>query len=287
VWVADLVGADPANMGATLDKLKEQWQPKNKGMMVARAMEQPGSSKVPCATPPEARFRGVENQLYRVEIHNGGTAAEATCKWSRENGSVVFPLKSPAGNELYLSSLGRDGRLELRTGDWVELEDESSVLWGEPQPLRRVVEIDPLEMLVTLDQAPGGDIGKNLAANPLLRRWDQRADPKGPGTIPIKESMADWITLEDGVQIQFRPAPDGQPPHQYRPGDYWLIPARTVSGDVEWPGSVANPEPRPPRGVRYHLAPLAALSIGNDLKLVGTLSKHRRLFISLLQTTPA
>jgi hypothetical protein len=59
-----------------------------------------------------------------------------------------------------------------------------------------------------------------------------------------------WIELEDGVQVQF------QPGGQYNTGDYWLIPARTVSGDIEWPGG-NNPSPLPPHGIVHHYAPLA------------------------------
>jgi len=41
------------------------------------------------------------------------------------------------------------------------------------------------------------------------------------------------LTLADGVQIQFQKSdPDG-PAETYRTGDYWLIPARTATGDVE------------------------------------------------------
>ena len=39
------------------------------------------------------------------------------------------------------------------------------------------------------------------------------------------------------------------------------IPARTATGDVEWPGPVGQPEARPPRGVRHFYAPLAVLDV--------------------------
>jgi hypothetical protein len=42
----------------------------------------------PCEAP-SAGYRGAENQLYRVEVHNSGTAGQgATFKWSRDNGAV-------------------------------------------------------------------------------------------------------------------------------------------------------------------------------------------------------
>jgi hypothetical protein len=87
------------------------------------------------------------------------------------------------------------------------------------------------------------------------------------GAVPVVEGSGDddfdWITLEDGVQIQFPPASAGgagQPP-AYRTGDYWLIPARVATGDVEWPGTPAHPLARPPHGVEHAFAPLAIVSI--------------------------
>ena len=74
-----------------------------------------------------------------------------------------------------------------------------------------------------------------------------------------------WIfTLEDGVQIQF-PGGAGNPaagtPTFYRTGDYWLIPARVATGDVEWPGPRETPQARLPLGVDHAFAPLGIISI--------------------------
>jgi hypothetical protein len=69
-----------------------------------------------------------------------------------------------------------------------------------------------------------------------------------------------WLKLEDGIEVRFR---TGQ---RYNTGDYWLIPARTGTGDIEWP---RMPDPADPartlpawaraRGVEHRYAPLAAL----------------------------
>jgi hypothetical protein len=48
----------------------------------------------PCLPPPSAGYLGLENQLYRVEIHLGSDAEGGpTFKWSRENGSVVTTIE--------------------------------------------------------------------------------------------------------------------------------------------------------------------------------------------------
>src|SRR6185436_11598465 len=104
----------------------------------------------------------------------------------------------------------------------------------------------------------------DAAKHPLLRRWDQKSD-----ALAVVETTGDedskWIfTLEDGVQIQF-PGAEGdvaaKPLTFYRTGDYWLIPARVATGDVEWPGPRGNPRPRPPHGVEHVFAPLGIITI--------------------------
>jgi hypothetical protein len=110
--------------------------------------------------------------------------------------------------------------------------------------------------------------------HPLLRRWDHRdGDPTlgepqlaNDNALLIQEGR--WLTLEDGVQIWFEPAPAGQQQH-YRASDYWLIQARTAIGDVQWPQVEDGqgrlmPDARPPYGVEHHYAPLAIISFGAD-----------------------
>jgi len=70
------------------------------------------------------------------------------------------------------------------------------------------------------------------------------------------------VTLESGVRIQFQQG-------SFRPGDYWLIPARTATGDVEWPGPPEDPAPLLPHGVEHHYAPLALVGPeGSGLKVL-------------------
>jgi hypothetical protein len=85
------------------------------------------------------------------------------------------------------------------------------------------------------------------------------------GAIVIVEGEGDndgWFTLEDGVQVQFQKPPANSPPNVYTTGEYWLIAARTATGDVEWPGPHDDPEALPPRGVRHAYAPIAHVSTG-------------------------
>ena len=133
----------------------------------------------PCTISPDAQYTGVQNQLYRVEIHDGTAPGVApTFKWSRENGSVVFPILSGNGNVVTLETLGRDDRFGLAEGDWVEAADDQTVLLDTPGTLLQVQAIDPIALTVTLSGKPSFTQG----FNPLLRRWDQtwQGDPTAP-----------------------------------------------------------------------------------------------------------
>src|SRR3954469_7562631 len=243
----------------------ELWQPRHRGLLKAQARPGTPDDTDPCLSSPDARYRG-ENQLYRVEIHNGGTAAGgATFKWSSDNGSVVYPilnLERGSGTvTVTLEHLGRDDRSGLTQGDWVEIADGEEDLRDGTDPLLQVETIDPDTKVVILKGVLKSTIGQSKPPKPLLlRRWDHRRGaskdkPNGAGVFPVKENV--WLDLEDGVQVFFDPA--GGP--TYRSGDYWLIPARVATGDVVWPGPANAPETRPPHGVEHHYAPLGLVTL--------------------------
>lgn len=231
--------------------------------MAARSERPDHADEDPCPVRPDARYRGPENQLYRVEVHEGGAAGEATFKWSRENGSVTLAVDGLDGTWAELASLGGDGRLDLNVGDWVEFADTASVSRGEPLPLLRVEELDLPGRRVRLSDEPGPSVGRRPELRPFLRRWDHRPGsgrpsgrgrrgapaPRG-GALRIEEGG--WLPLEDGVEVWFEPG------RTYRPGDFWLVAARTSTGGVEWPTDAARrPLLQSPAGIRVHYAPLA------------------------------
>lgn len=279
-------------------KLVEKLQPENRGRLRAKAEEaEDPDSFEPCIVSPEARFRGAENQLYRVEIHRGGTAdGVATFKWSRENGSVVLPVRNVSGKVVTLDQMGRDARSGVEVGDWVEVYDRDSARVDGQTPLVQVTAVDPIEMTVTLSDEPHAETERDVRAsptmsNPLLRRWDQKEGDPRRGGLDLRDGAAvikepkpgddegEWLELEDGVRIQFGRGGN------YRAGDYWLIPARTETGDVEWPGEQGKPAPRPPHGVEHYYAPLARITVG-ALRAVNVEADFRRRFPALARCTP-
>ena len=269
----------------------------------------------PCIIPPTSQYRGAENQLYRVEVHTSGYGTlpssgqpkatqrsqqskgtsqrgavtgttqtpNATFKWSRENGSVTFPIvgQIPPGSTgditVTLVGLGRDdSRFALNSDDWVEIVDYEDTLELEAGQLMRVKAVDYVNSTVTLttaaNQIPAAfDTDSDPNKPQLLRRWDYtEMDPQEKGATTLASDGGleiienHWLTLENGIQVLFHHDidqqsdndADDQPPY-YHTGDYWLIPARAATGDIEWPHYKEIHEAVPPHGVVHHYAPLA------------------------------
>jgi Family of unknown function (DUF6519) len=237
------------------------------GKLSARATPDPKSTD-PCIVAPGAGYRRLENQLYRVEIHQGGVLGKATFTWSRDNGSIVTAWQKKTGDDLTVASLGRDPVLGFAAGGWVELTDGDRELTGQPGTLVRLKDargqtltIDPATATGTVDLA-------DFPNGPKVRRWD------GDGETVVRNV---FLPLEDGVEVRFAAG-------TYATGDYWLIPARTATADVEWPlGAGKNPLPQPARGIRHHVCRLAMVELQAGKWEV--LSDCRNLFPPLTELT--
>jgi hypothetical protein len=224
----------------------------------------------PCELPPGSGYRGLENQTYRVEIHEGGEPATATFKWSRENASVVLPVVEMVSSKvLRLASVGRDDVLRISTGDWVEIIDDNFELDGEPGDIRKVT-VDDAERTITFTDALSTDLqpadADDAAARHLrVRRWDQSGvvrdatgtqltdlDAAGSsGLIMVPPSETTQVVLEHGVVVSFSVAAAGG---RFRRGDYWIFAARTADASIE------PLDKAPPLGVHHHYARLGVIT---------------------------
>ncbi|HEV7516228.1 MAG TPA: DUF6519 domain-containing protein, partial [Thermoanaerobaculia bacterium] len=126
----------------------ETWQPAHRGSLRAQAKPS-GDPLDPCVASPAARYRGVQNQLYRVEVHAAGMAGKgATFKWSRDNASTAFAivnLVKESGSKMTtvtLADLGHESRPGLDPGDWVEIVDDGVTLEAQAWPLLQVATVD-------------------------------------------------------------------------------------------------------------------------------------------------
>jgi hypothetical protein len=223
--------------------------------------------KDPCLLPPSAGYRRLENQLYRVEIHTGGARGVAAFKWSRDNATVETSIEQIAGNKVTVADVGKDDVLGFANGQWVEVVDDESELKSAPRPLVQIESVDPGTRRITMKTSLSS---LESLTRLKLRRWDHNGGTTADGVV----STADWIDLEGGIQVQLSEG-------NYRPGDYWLIPARTATGDIEWPPfAIPNtqPAPQPPAGVRHHYCRLALAEVRNGTL---TIQDCRQLFPSL------
>ncbi len=200
-----------------------------------------------CQLPPRAGYQRTENQLYRIEVHHGGDLGTATFKWSRDNGTVATAVEDVLGNDVRVRSVGPDEVLGFATGQWVELVDDAGELDGVAGRLIQIDAVPAGSRDLTMKTTPPA---VNAARHPILRRWDQSGAAAGADGVPI---TGGWQALEDGVEIRFAAGP-------FRSGDYWLVPARTATGEVEWPPYEIpnlNPRPQPPCGIGHHYCRLA------------------------------
>ena len=238
------------------------------------------SSSGPCCLAPNTGYTGLENQLYRVEIHNGGSASSsppATFKWSRDNASVATTVTgiSQSGMVLTVLSTGKDSVLRFTPNDWVEITDDWLELNGLPGELHQVTLVTDAAKTIQLSKPVSSSnfpVDSNNQTDPSRHtrviRWDQSGkvyqsdgktvwtdlDATGTGLIPVPPPGTSLI-LENGVTVSFdlNPGTGG-----FKVGDYWNFAARTVDGTVE------NLVEAPPRGIHHHYARLAILNPPNQ-----------------------
>jgi uncharacterized protein DUF6519 len=235
----------------------------------------------PCELPPAGGYRGLENQLYRVEIHDPGQpGGTATFKWSRDNASVGSRVAACiSASELQLETLGRDEVLRFKADDWVEIIDDARELSQHPGEMRRISIEEGKDRQITLheplpaDMLPAsfpdnsfprrsnlrvrlwshGDVVLSTAGNGATAVFHDLDDPPLKGVIPVPASGT-TLLLENGVTVRFGAAG----PKGFRAGDYWVFAARTADASVE------ILEEAPPRGIHHHYARLALWDAGDN-----------------------
>ena len=267
VWQAKLA---PAPTGATCASFGSDWTPDDSapGRMSARAVPAvaPASD---CMVPEGGGFQRLENQLYRVEVHTGGPIGTATFKWSRDNASMLSTLEAidDTTSQLTVASAGPDDVLGFASAALVEVSDEQRVLSGESGELLPVQSV--LQTTITWGTLTGpAPQMSDFGAAATVRRWDGQLTGVAADT---------WTTLESGVQVQFT---DGE----YSVGDYWLIPARTLTATIDWRQDGELPAFEPPAGIAHHYCPLGLVTLEQG-GLWNVASDCRLVFPSLTEMT--
>lgn len=266
VWQVRVQGRANASCGLDLDAIF----PPSPARLTTSAVAPPAPDD-PCLIAPRVGYRGLENRLYRVEVHVGGNAATARFKYSRDNASVRSPVLSMRRETrgtrdvtvLSVARIGRDPGLRINAGDWVEVTDEHRLLLGESGEMAQVAE-PPLEqpgedgVQVVLDRlipgaggrAFGADAAQLAARRTRIIRWDQAAPRNALDANGLMTVGTAAVALEEGIEARF--ALSGG--NQFRAGDWWNFAARTADASVE----VLNAAP--PEGPIRRYAMLASFA---------------------------
>jgi hypothetical protein len=304
-WVEDqhirevaLGGPDTATRVQTVWQVKittGAYEDNREGTLSARTSPQETNDDL-CSLTGATGYRGLENQLYRVEVHEGGTVdTGASYKWSRDNGSVVGRwVESVAeANTVRVEIAGGTVTERFQAGNWIELTGDARELAGRPgilAKLQRVyddrLEYDPFSVIVPSDMT-----GLNtrtiamslMGAHPRVRRWD------GYGLVVESwfgtgQSDNKWLPLEDGVEVHFWEIGGKYPQAHYHPGQYWLIPARTATRSIEWPLNAEGiADNLSARGITHHFAVLGQLTVvyGSNYELKAEVVDQRPIFCAL------
>lgn len=215
-------------------------------------------------------YQGLENQLYRVEIDQEVSKDNPTptFKWARNNASSMVEANVTEGT-VTIAGSGQGSLLGLKVGQYVELLEEQSELLGKAGTLAQITQVSDITGQLTLNPPPPPNL-----QHVRLRLWDGTGNIDGSkGTNRSKDGR---LVLENGIEIQFT-LDTKEDTYSYKSGDYWLIPARTATGKIDWPHTT----PQPPSGVEHHYARLACLLHTKSLPLV---QDCRRRFFPLAAT---
>ena len=220
------------------------------GRLAARA-DKSASTPGPCTVEAQGGYSGLENQLYRVEIHKGGAAAVATFKWSRENGAIAALVAGQSGDELTIAPVPG---VELAKGDWVEVIDDGRELRGESGVLVRLKDVQGAKL--TLDPAtqdppaPAIKLSDSIGRT-KVRRWEVSSAAATTAQSAVGGGPT-WKALEQRIQVSFEAS------RSWPSGAWWVVPARVAIGDVVWPlDAGGNPQLVASLGIQHHYARLA------------------------------
>ncbi len=282
VWQVKLLNVGPNAACATDLETLPAWNavnPRCGGRLTTGTANVPGQPD-PCLVAPAGGYKGLENQLYRIEIHTGGLPGTATFKWSRDNASVETRVTHlPALDQLVVESTQKDSVLRFSDGDWIEITDDWLELNNLPGILRRIQVgngVDDATRTIILESPlPAGLFPVDGQDQPgalrhtRIRRWDQRgevfdqngnvlldvddAPNNGETTVPANAAVS--VLLEHGIVATFTLDPAGG---RFRSGDYWVFAARAGSATVEELDAAA------PRGIHHHYAKLGFVTFPNQ-----------------------
>lgn len=235
----------------------------------------PDAEQGECDFKPELDYTGLQNSLYRIEIHEGGDSSVSTFKWSRNNGADLVAV---TGFDANTKSVIIPSDRFLCHGDWVELCDDVGDLadfadTDRHGKLAKIVDIKHKTdgVKITLENDAGdfttAPFNGRTGRHPKLRKWH--------GVENVSDYLSFDVTglpeeeLEHGIHIAFSE-------EQFYHGDYWQFTARVNTRAIE------ELDHEPPMGPVHHYAPLSVISL--DVEEI-IFDSCRKLFPPLTEIT--
>jgi len=251
-----------------------------------------------CQLSDQVGYRGFENQLYRVEVHDPGDIVNGpdlpSLKVSRDNGHIVSKVKQiEAASEqdkkfmvITVVTEPKDDVLWFIQGRWAELRSEAQVLLAEPGDMYKVSKVEGRRITLEVfgndwpDRYIDDSGDQPVAASEVkaiidegeltLRRWDNFFVGGSDELPELPGPDDDALELEDniGIGVRFTSEEDSG---RFITGDYWLIPARTSGDGILWPrdeladGGNDTEKARlflGPHGIKHHYCALATIAGG-------------------------
>jgi hypothetical protein len=126
----------------------------------------------PCSVSINDGYGYLGNYLYRIEIHDGGSQASATFKWSRDNCSVIRSLESIDKRTITILDPSRNAAQIFHPGQFVEITNDERELKGENGEFARIESIDDLRLTLNREIP-----AQSLQEKPKLLLWDGEPRP--------------------------------------------------------------------------------------------------------------
>ena len=172
-------------------------------------LPRPGESALPRRDPP------------------GRNRVDRDIQMVPRDGSVLVAVSHVSGADVVVESLGFDANLGFQPGPVGRVRATIPISIGPiPEPSGRAV---PNQEHQCRAAHPHHDRRRGTGGSFATRNF---APLEQFGTSATSSGVAlaagSWLDLENGIQVQFAPG-------NFDAGDYWVIPARTATGEVEWP----------------------------------------------------
>ena len=265
----------------------------------------PNAASGPCCLAPNTGYTGQENQLYRVEIHTGGTpsappaagfqtplpADTPTFKFSRNDAfiqtsvSAISTVSTSSGSvsQLTVASLGRDQVLGFAVNDWIEITDDAYELNNQPGEIYQITGVTAATNTITLSATvsshfplTGGQTDPKLHTR--ITRWDQSGQVY---STDASGNLTPWYDLSAPGAAGVIPVPPTGTTLVLENGvtvSFDLSPEPTAANPTAlraadyWlftaraaDGSVETITEAPPLGINHHYAKLAIVTFPSTI----------------------